>query len=377
MRPLDGKPLIVRTLERARECFPLVPIRIAAPQFDRGGLDIVAASIDNCRVDYMFDDNPLKRMVAATRDLRGDDTVLRLDGQHCFFQENIIGGLLYAVQGDELDLAKSPDDYPPPLTGEVWRVSALRHIEHMLGTWPKNAAAPHNVHPKFLAMRSAAGLTTRIVEPPPVSDDQLTHIRAELGRAFDHDHIEVTKKSIAAGDQISFHYVLAKRHLSPGEHVLDVASGKGVGGSLLADTASSVVCADLDEGKLEEGRKLFPRANLAFSREDVMNLSFPDASFDVVVSMETIEHMDDVDGYLAELRRVLKPLGKAVLSTPQNRMGHIPLTPAHVHEFSLDELRYCCRRHFKIEKVIGLKAGTIYFEDDPVGANSMIFLRAS
>ncbi|MGH8262953.1 MAG: methyltransferase domain-containing protein, partial [Steroidobacteraceae bacterium] len=64
-----------------------------------------------------------------------------------------------------------------------------------------------------------------------------------------------------------------------------------------------------------------------------------------------------------------------ILSTPQNRIGKIPLTPAHVREFSLDEFRSYCAQQFEVEKVIGLKAGTIYFDDDPVGSNSLIFLR--
>jgi len=375
MRMLDGKPLLLRTLERARGLFPRAPIHLLAPQFDRGGLDAIAAAVPGCHAQYGFDDKPLKRMTAAIAALTDAALVLRLDGLHCYFQETIITALLHAADGENLDIAKSPDDFPPPLTGEVWRAGALREMDELLSSWPAECAAPHYVHPKFLALRCESGLKARIVAPPPIADDLLAKIRAELARAFDEDHNEVTRKSIAAGDQISFHYVFARRHLKATDHVLDIASGKGFGGDMMAEIASFVTCADLDSEKLEEGRRLFPRANLAFARQDVMRMSFPDASFDVVVSMETIEHMDNVGGYLAELRRVLKPGGRAILSTPQNSIGRVPLTPAHLREFSLGELRSACGQHFKVEKLIGLKAGTIHFEDDPVGANSMIVLR--
>lgn len=282
-----------------------------------------------------------------------------------------------AAQAEGLDLAKSPDNFPPPLSGEVWRVSALRHIAGMLDRMPAQTAGPHYVHPKFIAMRKEAGLRTRIVQPPPIPDTLLRTIRADLARAFDEDHNEVTRKSIGAGDQISFHYVLASRALKPTDRVLDIASGKGFGGNMMAQVAASVTCADLDQGKLDEGRALFPRENLDFSRQNATATSFPSESFDVVVSMETIEHMDDVDGFLAELSRVLKRGGRAILSTPQNAIGHIPLTPAHVHEFTLEELREDCARHFAIEKIIGLKGGTVHFDDDPIGTNSVIFLRKS
>ncbi|HEX3484979.1 MAG TPA: class I SAM-dependent methyltransferase [Micropepsaceae bacterium] len=377
MRMLDGEPLVQRCVAQVRQFFPDTPIRIVAPHFDRGGLDAIARSVEDCQVSYSFDDKPLKRMIAATEDLGEDDLVLRVDGLHCFFQHGVIRDLLAVAEAEALDLAKSPDDFPPPLTGEVWRVGALRHMDRMLSQMPAESAAPHWVHPKFLAMRAESGLRTTFVPPPQISNALLSQIRAELMRAFDEDHNEVTRKSIGAGDQISFHYVLARRHLKPDDCVLDIASGKGFGGNIMAEVAASVMCADLDRAKLDEGRTLFPRANLTFSCEDVTATRFPDNSFDVVVSMETIEHMDDVDLYLGELKRVLKPGGRAILSTPQNSIGHIPLTPAHIHEFSLDELRSSCGRHFEIETIIGLKAGTVYFADDPIGANSVIFLRKS
>jgi 2-polyprenyl-3-methyl-5-hydroxy-6-metoxy-1,4-benzoquinol methylase len=375
LRVLDGKPLLLRCLERVRGLFPAAPITLVAPAFDRGGLDPIALAVEECRASYGFDDRPLARLVAATEDLPDDARVLRVDGLHCLFRDEVVRPLLDAARANALDIVKSPDDFPPALTGEVWRVGGLRELARLLATWPAARAAPHYVHPKFLAMRPETGLRGVAVEPPRIDDDVLQTIRQSLARAFDEDHIEVTGRSIAAGDQISFHYVLASRHLGATDDVLDIASGKGFGGDIMAQTAKSVTCADLDAEKLAEGQAAFQRPNLAFAREDVMAMSFPDATFDVVVSLETIEHMDDVGRYLGELHRVLRPGGRAILSTPQNRIGHIPLTPAHVREFSLAELRARCATRFTVEKVIGLKAGTIYFDDDPLGANSVVFLR--
>jgi 2-polyprenyl-3-methyl-5-hydroxy-6-metoxy-1,4-benzoquinol methylase len=375
MRVLDGKPLVLKCLERARSLFPGAQIALVAPAFDHGGLDRIGLAVENCRVSYGFDDRPLARLVAAVEDLPEDAQVLRVDGLHCFFRDEVVRPLLDAARVSALDIAKSPDDFPPALTGEVWRVGGLRELARVLASWPAERAAPHYVHPKFLAMRAETGLRAAAVEPPPIGDAVLHAIRQSLARAFDEDHIEVTGRSIAAGDQISFHYVLASRHLRPTDDVLDVASGNGFGGDIMARVARSVTCADLDAEKLAEGRAAFARPNLRFARENVVAMSFSDATFDVVVSLETIEHMDDVSGYLAELHRVLRPGGRAILSTPQNRIGRIPLTPAHVHEFSLADLKARCAARFEVERVIGLKAGTIYFEDDPVGANSVAFLR--
>jgi len=64
-----------------------------------------------------------------------------------------------------------------------------------------------------------------------------------------------------------------------------------------------------------------------------------------------------------------------MLSTPQNRLGEIPFTPAREHEFSLTELTEIVGAHFEILERVGLKAGTIWFEGDPVGTNSFFVCR--
>lgn len=53
-------------------------------------------------------------------------------------------------------------------------------------------------------------------------------------------------------------------------------------------------------------------------REDMADLDFPDASFDIVIAHHVLEHIDDDATAMAELYRVLKPGGHAVLSVPQN-----------------------------------------------------------
>lgn len=50
--------------------------------------------------------------------------------------------------------------------------------------------------------------------------------------------------------------------------------------------------------------------------EDLMALSYPDASFDLVVTSDTLEHVPDVEAALREIRRVLKPAGSHVFSVP-------------------------------------------------------------
>ena len=63
------------------------------------------------------------------------------------------------------------------------------------------------------------------------------------------------------------------------------------------------------------------------------------------------------------------------ISTPQTMLGRIPLLKCHLIEFSLDEIKALVSKYFEIDKVIGLKQGTIYFDNDEVGSCSYIMAR--
>lgn len=89
--------------------------------------------------------------------------------------------------------------------------------------------------------------------------------------------------------------------------------------------------------------------NIAFLQLDATNLPFRDECFDVVVSLETIEHLQNYGKFLDECRRVLKTSGKFVCSTPNKRIfsphGGVA-TPVHVHEFYLGEFYSLLKEYF-------------------------------
>src|SRR5262249_40995134 len=104
-------------------------------------------------------------------------------------------------------------------------------------------------------------------------------------------------------------------------------------------------------------------------------IGFDAGSFDAVLSMETIEHVDDEGRFVAELHRVLAPGGVLVLSTPQNSQGHIPITYMHEREYSLEQITALVGRHFTITETIGLKQGLVSVPGDPRGQNTVLVAR--
>lgn len=100
--------------------------------------------------------------------------------------------------------------------------------------------------------------------------------------------------------------------LPPGARVLDVGCGTGANGPVLA--ARSAFAVGLDASPIPLG--LGERSHGARVRADAGALPFADASFDLVVALDVLEHLDDDAGGARELRRVLRPGAPAVIFVP-------------------------------------------------------------
>lgn len=130
--------------------------------------------------------------------------------------------------------------------------------------------------------------------------------------------------------------------LVAGREVLDVACGAGYGSALLATQARHVVGADISSETIQHAQAVYARAsNLEFRQADCAALPFADASFDAVISFETIEHIEAQGKFLDEARRVLRPEGLFILSSP-NKLEYSDrrqcVNPYHLRELYRDEL---------------------------------------
>jgi GT2 family glycosyltransferase/2-polyprenyl-3-methyl-5-hydroxy-6-metoxy-1,4-benzoquinol methylase/glycosyltransferase involved in cell wall biosynthesis len=120
--------------------------------------------------------------------------------------------------------------------------------------------------------------------------------------------------------------------------VLDIACGEGYGSSFMADVARSVIGVDIAKAAVKHASTTYKKPNLKFRQGSAINLAFADASFDVVVSFETIEHLVEQAQMLAEIRRVLRPNGVLIISSP-NRPIYSEESGKH-NEFHVKELDF-------------------------------------
>jgi len=102
-------------------------------------------------------------------------------------------------------------------------------------------------------------------------------------------------------------------------------------------------------------RAKYQTENLHFQVLDVVNLPFPDNSFTTVVSFETIEHLKDQVKFMAEIKRVLQPAGKLIISTPDKEMtDYLGINnPFHVQELNRTEFTVLLSNNFKNIKLFG------------------------
>jgi 2-polyprenyl-3-methyl-5-hydroxy-6-metoxy-1,4-benzoquinol methylase len=143
-----------------------------------------------------------------------------------------------------------------------------------------------------------------------------------------------------------------------GARVIDMACGEGYGSDLLASRAASVLGLDANPEAYEHARARYVRDNLRFERGMVETYGQPE-SFDVVVFLQTIEHVMDPRAVLEHMHSLLAPGGVLYVSTP-NVLTLAPAgapksgNPWHLREYRAAEFRSLTQSVFRSVELLGL-----------------------
>jgi SAM-dependent methyltransferase len=147
---------------------------------------------------------------------------------------------------------------------------------------------------------------------------------------------------------------------------VDAGCGEGYGAELLRRGGAHVVAIDYDETSIEHVQRKYPDLEAVLA--NLVDLPLPDGSVDLVVSLQVIEHLWDLPGFLGECYRVLRPGGVLVVSTPNRPVfspglgrGEKPVNPFHVEEFDAEQVAdLLVSAGFRQPEVMGLQhAGAV------------------
>ena len=136
--------------------------------------------------------------------------------------------------------------------------------------------------------------------------------------------------------------------------VLDAACGVGYGLNCLAEAAGEVVGVDASLEAIAYAKEHYQRGNVQFEVMDVCSLRFPHQYFDLVCSFETLEHLDNPERFIFEVKRVLKKDGIFIVSTPHvRRTTYHPKNLYHKVEFSGKDFEGLLKKYFTQVDIFG------------------------
>ena len=150
-------------------------------------------------------------------------------------------------------------------------------------------------------------------------------------------------------------YAFASEYVE-GKVVLDIASGEGYGSEMLSRMARHVYGVDIDKDSVLHAQNKYKAQNLEYLVGSCTEIPLPDASVDVAISFETIEHITDQDLMMSEIKRVLTPGGILIISSPEkdiyDEINQKP-NPFHLKELTRSEFQGILNKHFKCTAFLG------------------------
>jgi 2-polyprenyl-3-methyl-5-hydroxy-6-metoxy-1,4-benzoquinol methylase len=175
----------------------------------------------------------------------------------------------------------------------------------------------------------------------------------------DREFLELDQK-----DHIA-RYIFAAGYVEGGG-ILDLGCGAGYGLDFLSRRSASAVGVDISSSALIFAKRSY-KGNFEISLQDASSLGFRDDTFDIVVSFEVIEHLRRVQSYLSDVRRVLKPGGLFIVSTPNKTLmspgRKSPIRKWHKREFYYHEFEALLKHYFVGVYVLGERVSDPFWQN--------------
>jgi len=172
----------------------------------------------------------------------------------------------------------------------------------------------------------------------------------ERGAGYHWDQVStsITKRNTF----VIARYTTILSQICEGKRILDIGCGSGALTYLISQKGGMVIGVDVLDGAIKFAREKTKNIrNIGFIKASACHLPFKNDCFDYVVSSDVIEHLEEPDKMLAEIKRVYNGNGKVVITTPL-RFTEEPLDRMHVQEFFESDFRKLLCKYFNAIKII-------------------------
>ncbi len=372
-RDARGRYVIEAVMDRAlaiirRDAQPI----LACPDLPENRIFGELAAAHGCPVFYGSNDNVLERLVLACRQ-QGGARVAWLQGIHYFLHAGLMDRLLDWSTERGWDYARCPDGTLKFMLGQVVCIPALERAQRMIAALDPQAAGFYRARPfAFMRSRPADFAVGLFEELPVYAPAEWEAMRAAARDVYLEERAMHSAKGVAVGDISRGRYLNILDRVPDSGTILDIACGSGYGAAILDNGRRRIVGVDVSPEAVAFAKE-HNGGHAEFRLGNAERIPADDASVDAAVSIATIEHVADDAAFVRELARVLKPGGRVIIYTPQNRMGRNPIWPWHCREYSIPELRDLVGAYLKVDAILGWLNGIV--ADTPEGDGMFLVAR--
>jgi spore coat polysaccharide biosynthesis protein SpsF (cytidylyltransferase family) len=374
---VNGKLAVAEVIDRLKSMPQISEVVIAVPDDPGNEIFRGIAAGHGVRCHFGSRENVLERCAGAL-DTVGADIAVHVMGQHCFIDTGLLGDMLGFLQQSGANFVSLPDAFTPYFAGKVYRRALLDEVAGAIAALADDRAMHFARFAAFIETHREQFGAKVYDRLPHYDRDFLLKVR-EMAReifADDRMHVDASEASKISNGLFES-YEFARAQFGASDRVLDIACGDGYGCRILAGNAGAVLGMDINQPLVAANQQSNMTANISYEVGDCLALSLPDGAVSGATAMELIEHLpvDQVDRFVSEVRRVVRPGGSFVCSTPQNSHGDIPVVPWHVKEYSVPELRAILQRHFAHVKILSSRSGGRLSEDCESGQKMVALCR--
>lgn len=307
------------------------------------------------------------RLVQAARHADAD-VIVRVLLHRFYLDTALVWRCVDVLQQRGADYVNLPTDFNINFGGDVLRTDALERAGAQIAALPdEHERARHLFRPwHWMETHPAEFAVVTCDDVPTYPADRVEVIRASANWS--------ERSRYGDGFKASEYHVIGAL-LEPDDVVCDLACGYGESSEILSRSCWSVVGVDRDPELIAEARRRFGhKPQLRFVEANAEEWVQPGESFDVVVSLHTLEHVAHDRRMLINIRNMLRPGGRLVLEVPlaTRRPFPVPHNPHHLREYTRMEIeRLVAGAGFVIQGARGMSRG-IY--TDPMLAREAIQL---